>query len=91
MNRRLLFALSATLLLIRADSEAAYSPSTTSGWFITSGRVAGVGGSLFRTDFPILQRCPNHNILICRSVPKVRFDASQAALLSFAASPRSHP
>src|SRR5207248_8732787 len=29
---------------------AAYSPATTNGWFITSGRVAGLGGALFRTD-----------------------------------------
>ncbi len=49
MRRRLLLALPG-ILLCAAAARAAYSPSTTNGWFITSGRVAGVGGALFRTD-----------------------------------------
>ncbi|HEX4440707.1 MAG TPA: hypothetical protein VH854_11595 [Thermoanaerobaculia bacterium] len=47
--RRVLIAASAVLLLA-SSARAAYSPATTNGWLITSGRVAGVGGSLFRTD-----------------------------------------
>jgi len=50
MNRRTSAALAAFALLFAAPALAAYSPSTTNGWFITSGRVAGVGGALFRTD-----------------------------------------
>jgi hypothetical protein len=45
----MLLAASAVLLLA-SSARAAYSPATTNGWLITSGRVAGVGGSLFRTD-----------------------------------------
>lgn len=51
MNRRLPVAASASLLLLLTSSvQAAYSPATTNGWFITAGRVAGIGGALFRTD-----------------------------------------
>ena len=38
------------LVLAAASARAAYSPATANGWLITSGRVAGAGGSLFRTD-----------------------------------------
>src|SRR3954467_10292710 len=48
--RRILFAACAALALFAPAAEAAYSPATPSGWLITAGRVAGVGGSLFRTD-----------------------------------------
>ena len=47
--RRVLLSLTAFLFLTSAAS-AAYSPSTTSGWLVTAGRVAGAGGALFRTD-----------------------------------------
>jgi hypothetical protein len=47
--RRTLIAASA-LLLAATAARAAYSPATANGWLITSGRVAGLGGSLFRTD-----------------------------------------
>ncbi len=51
MNRRLAGAIPVLcLFLVAAAAEAAYSPATTNGWFITSGRVAGAGGALFRTD-----------------------------------------
>jgi hypothetical protein len=51
MIRRSTVVLSALCLILTAAAvEAAYSPATTNGWFITSGRVAGAGGSLFRTD-----------------------------------------
>jgi len=48
MTRRL--AVSVFLLLLASRALAAYSPATTNGWFITTGRVAGLGGALFRTD-----------------------------------------
>jgi hypothetical protein len=47
--RRLAIA-GAAAFLLAAHARAAYSPATTNGWLITAGRVAGVGGSLFRTD-----------------------------------------
>ena len=47
--RRLLILLSA-ILLYASSVRAAYSPSTTNGWLVTAGRVAGAGGALFRTD-----------------------------------------
>lgn len=49
MKRRL-SVLAFALMLSAVCALAAYSPATTSGWFITSGRVAGQGGALFRTD-----------------------------------------
>jgi hypothetical protein len=36
--------------MIASAARAAYSPSTTSGWFIVAGRVTGFGGAQFRTD-----------------------------------------
>src|SRR5262245_3860395 len=47
--RRLPVLISAALLC-SSTAFAAYSPSATNGWLITSGRVAGAGGTLFRTD-----------------------------------------
>jgi hypothetical protein len=46
----LLLLFAALVCFSTSSAFAAYSPSTTNGWLITSGRVAGVGGSLFRTD-----------------------------------------
>ena len=52
MSRRFLATTGlAVLLLFAAPSvEAAFSPATTNGWFITAGRVQGQFGALFRTD-----------------------------------------
>jgi hypothetical protein len=36
--------------LFASAARAAYSPSTTSGWFIVAGRVTGFQGAQFRTD-----------------------------------------
>ena len=47
--RRVLLTLS-SLVFVSSSGFAAYSPSTTNGWLITSGRVEGAGGALFRTD-----------------------------------------
>lgn len=38
------------LFLAASAARAAYSPATTSGWFIVVGRVVGFGGAQFRTD-----------------------------------------
>jgi hypothetical protein len=49
MNRRLILVASVVLsLLLVPSARAAYSPATTNGWFITSGRVLST--ALFRTD-----------------------------------------
>jgi hypothetical protein len=37
-------------LLVASLARGAYSPATTSGWFIVTGRVTGFGGAQFRTD-----------------------------------------
>jgi hypothetical protein len=52
MSRRLLAtaSLAALLLLSASLAQAAYSPATANGWFITSGRVQGQFNTLFRTD-----------------------------------------
>src|SRR5262252_8313989 len=43
-------ALVACLFLASSAARAAYSPATTSGWFVVAGRVVGVGGAQFLTD-----------------------------------------
>jgi len=50
--RRALSAISlaAALFLATSPARAAYSPATTTGWFITAGRVQGQFNALFRTD-----------------------------------------
>ena len=52
MGRRLLASTGLAVLLLfdSTSARAAYSPATTSGWFITAGRVQGQFGALFRTD-----------------------------------------
>jgi hypothetical protein len=51
VRRHVITAFSAiVVLLIASAARAAYSPSTTSGWFIVAGRVTGFGGAQFRTD-----------------------------------------
>ena len=51
MTRRMSVGVFGIVLFIVAPvARAAYSPSTTSGWFIVAGRVTGFGGAQFRTD-----------------------------------------
>lgn len=50
IRRASLAVFSMVLLLAAAPARAAYSPATTSGWFIVAGRVVGFGGAQFRTD-----------------------------------------
>lgn len=52
MSRRVLATSGLAVLLLFASpsAEAAFSPATTNGWFITAGRVQGQFGALFRTD-----------------------------------------
>jgi hypothetical protein len=51
MRRRpLATGLAVVLLLSAASARAIYSPATTTGWFITAGRVQGQFDALFRTD-----------------------------------------
>ncbi|HEY1249581.1 MAG TPA: hypothetical protein VGH97_00235 [Thermoanaerobaculia bacterium] len=48
MSRRVLLFVSVLALFGSASAQAAYSPATTNGWFITTGHV--LGGGLFQTD-----------------------------------------
>jgi hypothetical protein len=51
VRRHVVVTVSAVVFsLIASAARAAYSPSTTSGWFIVVGRVTGSGGAQFRTD-----------------------------------------
>jgi hypothetical protein len=51
MIRRLSVAGAVVVFFLAASvARAAYSPATTSGWFIVAGRVPGLGGAQFRTD-----------------------------------------
>ncbi len=87
MNRRLLVAFTATLMFVLAlPARAVYSPSTDNGWFITAGRVAGVGGALFRTDIWLFN--PNEAAVVTVTLvfhPAVT--SGQAALVPVSSSP----
>jgi len=51
MRRRLCpIGLAGVLFLTAWTARAVYSPATTTGWFITAGRVQGQFDALFRTD-----------------------------------------
>ena len=51
MTRRMSAGVFGIVLFVAAPvARAAYSPSTTSGWFLVAGRVPGFGGAQFRTD-----------------------------------------
>ncbi len=51
MIRRLIVVGAVIVVVLAAPTaRAAYSPATTSGWFIVAGRVVGFGGAQFRTD-----------------------------------------
>jgi hypothetical protein len=43
-------AVLSVMLASASTARGAYSPASTGGWVITSGRVAGFAGGLFRTD-----------------------------------------
>ena len=49
-HRPLAIALAVVLLFSAVSAQAAYSPATSNGWFITAGRVQGQFDALFRTD-----------------------------------------
>jgi hypothetical protein len=50
MNRLRVLPVLVALLAVSPYARAAYSPSTTNGWFIVVGRVVGFGGAQFRSD-----------------------------------------
>src|SRR5207244_4470611 len=51
MARRIIAGVFGIALFVVAPvARAAYSPATTSGWFIVAGRVVGFNGAQFRTD-----------------------------------------
>ena len=49
-RRAMVWAFAVGTFLGTGSARAAYSPATTSGWFIVAGRVVGFGGAQFRTD-----------------------------------------
>jgi hypothetical protein len=57
-------AAAALFLLVASSARAAYSPATTSGWFIVAGRVIGFGGAQFRTDIWLFNPDPVQNAVV---------------------------
>jgi hypothetical protein len=65
MNPRIrALAAAALFLLVASSARAAYSPATTSGWFIVAGRVPGVGGAQFRTDIWLFNPDGSQNAVV---------------------------
>jgi hypothetical protein len=58
------FAAAALFLLVVSSARAAYSPATTSGWFIVAGRVPGAGGAQFRTDIWLFNPDASQNAVV---------------------------
>jgi len=57
-------ALFAALLAATSTARAAYSPSTTNGWFIVVGRVVGFGGAQFRSDVWLFNPDTSQNAVV---------------------------
>src|SRR5216684_2362145 len=58
------FAAAVLILLVAPFVRAAYSPATTSGWFIVAGRVPGFGGAQFRTDIWLFNPDPAQSAVV---------------------------
>jgi hypothetical protein len=63
-RRHVLIFFSSITLLVASVARAAYSPSTTSGWFIVVGRVTGFGGAQFRTDVWLFNPDTQNNAVV---------------------------
>jgi hypothetical protein len=82
MSRRLLAtaSLAALLLLSASLAQAAYSPATANGWFITSGRVQGQFNTLFRTDLWLFNPASSASVTVTLTLyPAVADGAPPAA------------
>jgi len=65
MSRRVLVLASVLIVLIvlpTVSAQAAYSPATTNGWFITTGHV--LGGGLFQTDIWLFNPDASANVTV---------------------------
>jgi hypothetical protein len=54
----------AVLFLASPAARGAYSPATTNGWFIVTGRVVGFGGAQFRTDLWLFNPDTSQNAVV---------------------------
>ena len=85
MSRRLLAtaSLAALVLLSASLAQAAYSPATANGWFITSGRVQGQFNTLFRTDLWLFNPDSSASVTVTLTLyPAVADGAPSAAPVS---------
>ena len=81
MSRRLLATASpAALVLLSASlAQAAYSPATANGWFITSGRVQGQFNTLFRTDLWLFNPDSSASVTVTLTLYPAVADGAPAA------------
>src|SRR5437016_5393571 len=81
MRRRLLATASfaALLLLTASVAQAAYSPATTSGSFITAGRVQGQFNALFRTDLWLFNPDSSASVTVTLTLYPAVADGAPAA------------
>jgi hypothetical protein len=73
------------LSMMASEARAAYSPATTSGWFIVVGRVTGFGGAQFRTDVWLFNPDAQANAIVTLTFhPQVASGGGAAAPISSA-------
>jgi hypothetical protein len=84
MTRRISAGVFGIVLFIAAPvARAAYSPATTSGWFIVAGRVPGFGGAQFRTDVWLFNPDPQNIAVVTLTLhPQVSPGGGAAAPIS---------
>jgi hypothetical protein len=86
MIRRLSVAAAVIIFFLAASvARAAYSPATTSGWFIVVGRVVGFLGAQFRTDIWLFNPDSQNNAVVTLLFhPQVASGGGAAAPISSA-------
>ena len=86
MIRRLSVAAAVVVFFLAASvARAAYSPATTSGWFIVVGRVVGFLGAQFRTDIWLFNPDSQNNAVVTLLFhPQVASGGGAAAPISSA-------
>ena len=84
MTRRISAGVFGIVLFVAAPvARAAYSPTTTSGWFIVAGRVPGFGGAQFRTDVWLFNPDPQNIAVVTLTFhPQVSPGGGAAAPIS---------
>jgi hypothetical protein len=78
-RRRHAIAFALALFLIACFAQAAYSPATTAGWFITAGRVQGQFGALFRTDLWLFNPDSSASVTLTLTLHPAVADGAAAA------------